>query len=287
VPEATEEIIGQVDRTARAPEPSWSDDDDDDDSDEEGGGRARTASSAKSKSSKKMVDMSEAFTYVDSGDEDSEEELEGEEKDVSMEVDDDDEDDEVALFEPRTIAVSGESGSDVAVKEEQDACPFVLPGGTEREKKEEEDGFLLFKFPTRLPRVAKEGDAPEEGLTAAGADLAALGLTNAAGESEPPAEAPTADGSSSPNYDESWSKTPAGQYGTVVMYASGRCELVLTRKDGGKEIRMEMEEGIDVGFKQDAVIIDTDLADESGAGGIYHRLGNISKSIVVCPVLEE
>jgi len=198
-----------------------------------------------------------------------------------------------ARFEPKTISTGldgdVESPSSRDHEETNSIFPFIMPSASVEEMEKEADGFFLMKFPTRLPRL--EVDEGTRGtVTAAGADMEALGLHR--NRIEPPPEGEElrfrSEQDGPGDYDESFAKTPAGQYGRVEMYASGRCYLVLGGgAGGGPEVRLELEEGIDVGFKQEAVIVDTDLADEQGEGGIYHKLGDITKTVVVCPVLED
>ena len=78
-------------------------------------------------------------------------------------------------------------------------------------------------------------------------------------------------------YDESLSSM-SGELGRIDVYEDGSAELVITGADGG-EVRMDVDNGIECGFKQTAVWIDA-------RGGTYREVGDISKSIVVTPQLE-
>ena len=71
-----------------------------------------------------------------------------------------------------------------------------------------------------------------------------------------------------------------GKYGKIVVYKSGRTELVVGGGDSGRpEVRMLIHEGLQCGFRQEAVSIDPEEA-------TFVPMGDVGKALVVVPDVE-
>lgn len=83
--------------------------------------------------------------------------------------------------------------------------------------------------------------------------------------------------STATGYDDTLKDIPPGRYGRIVVRKSGRTELIVGGGDTSEpEVRMLVHEGLQCGFRQEAVSIDPDES-------TFVTLGNVNKSIVVTP----
>ncbi len=196
--------------------------------------------------------------------------------------------------------------------------PFLdLRSATAEQKAEEQKSMMIFKFPTRLPRLAPQStlsgmavkrehmmdiDGAEQDFGAldppliSSMDLSAprpdavsslsssypsLGNTGAATSNSTPSgqTAAASSLSSSSGYDDTLKDCAAGRYGKIVVHKSGQAYLIVGGGDPSvPPVRMQLSTGIPCGFLQQAVSIDT----ENG----YIPLGEVKKSIVVTPDVE-
>jgi hypothetical protein len=174
--------------------------------------------------------------------------------------------------------------------------PFLnLKEATAEQKKEEQLSWMIFKLPTRLPRLAphctlsgkamKNESAMETDATDA-SDLAYAGVD----PSDPPIpdvvvssttpNSNTPVDSSATGYDDTLKDAAAGRYGKIVMHKSGKAYLIVGGADSKTpQVRMLLSEGLPCGFLQQAVAIDTSQA-------TYVPLGEVQKSLVVTPDVE-
>lgn len=166
--------------------------------------------------------------------------------------------------------------------------PFIdVNSASDSLKKLELDSWFVMKFPTRLPHLdaavssggskinvkSEEGDEP---------DL--IGSSNDANNNNMmPATVSVGAGPSTTaeGYDDTLKDIPPGRYGRIVVRKSGRTELIVGGGDSGEpEVRMLIHEGLQCGFRQEAVSIDPDES-------TFVQLGNVNKSIVVTPDIEK
>ncbi|KAL9190485.1 hypothetical protein ACHAXT_007696 [Thalassiosira profunda] len=156
--------------------------------------------------------------------------------------------------------------------------PFLnLNGASEEEKKKEAEAWFLMKFPTRLPQLdANSTTAASSKWTAVKSEF---GEESGVGGG---AHTDAGEGASSRprGYDDAlWHAVP-GRYGRIVVRQSGRTELVLGGGESGEpEVRMLVHEGLQCGFRQEAVGVDP-------AGRTFVALGGVEKSLVVTPDVE-
>ena len=131
----------------------------------------------------------------------------------------------------------------------------------------------------------------------------------ASGESGAPPSATASSGA--PGYDDTLKDAAAGRYGRIVVRKSGKTELIIGGGDDGHEVRkvdtilavlssrvspsrhsllvsvafslskvrLLVHEGLQCGFRQEAVCIDPDSA-------TFVSLGSVDKSLVVTPDIE-
>ena len=165
--------------------------------------------------------------------------------------------------------------------------PFIdLNTATEDLKQLELDSWFLMKFPTRLPHLnnsvsggsnpnvkkeISEGDEPDF-----------VGSSNEVNNNMMSATVSVGEGpSTATGYDDTLKDIPPGRYGRIVVRKSGRTELIVGGGDSGEpEVRMLVHEGLQCGFRQEAVAIDPDES-------TFVTLGNVNKSIVVTPDIEK
>jgi hypothetical protein len=182
--------------------------------------------------------------------------------------------------------------------------PFLnLKKATPEHKIEEQKSWMIFKFPTRLPRldtqstlsgmaVKKEGlmddmmDVDSEQQDSSGLidpsgptpDVASSSFNSKPKASSTGGGGNTAESTS--GFDDTLKDSASGRYGKIVVYKSGKAYLIVGDNDTKTPpVRMRLANGLSCGFLQQAVSIDT----ENG----YIPLGEVKKSIIVTPDVEE
>ncbi len=188
--------------------------------------------------------------------------------------------------------------------------PFLnLKISSQEQQMEEQKSWILFKFPTRLPRL--EPQSTISGLTVKEEEAmdvddddddklqepsqlldpseplpeTVTSLNNANNDEDQPkigesTSTATPDATSSTGFDDTLKDSAPGRYGKIVVYKSGRAYLVVGDKNDSKTppVRMRLENGLPCGFLQQAVSIDTNNG--------YVPLGEVKKSIIVMPDVE-
>eukprot|EP00804_Cyclotella_cryptica_P012407 CCRYP_010858-RB/>CCRYP_010858-RB protein AED:0.04 eAED:0.04 QI:150/1/1/1/0.5/0.33/3/1421/485 len=185
--------------------------------------------------------------------------------------------------------------------------PFLdwsAPCTREDMKFAERNSWFLMKFPTRLPhldhgslvgsasskallqqhQVGGDGlvksELNEDGLEVVGSNTEIGDASNVATVPLGLGEISGAIGSGGPlRYDDTLKDIAPGKYGKIVVYKSGRTELVVGGHAGGAEVRMLIHEGLQCGFRQEAVSIDPEE-------GTFVPLGDVAKSLIVTPDVE-
>jgi len=186
--------------------------------------------------------------------------------------------------------------------------PFLDPSrATPLQMDEERRSWMMFKFPTRLPRISTTGSgngAGSSGINGVDGDGDGNGNGNDGGGGGGDEYAmdvdddnnaatndggPTTTGTTSAGYDDTLeyasTQTLRGgdnggggggmKYGTIRVHKSGRATLDTV---GG--VRMLLDEGLSRGFLQQAVSIDV------GDAASYAYLGDVGKTLVVTPDVE-
>jgi len=162
---------------------------------------------------------------------------------------------------------------------------------TVEQKKEEQQAWMIFKFPTRLPRldakstmsgqvIKSEGNAIDDYTDNTGIDIDSVEISDTVHSS-----VITGDGAKGTNtvtstgYDDTLKDTAAGRYGKIIIHKSGKAFLVVGGGDSkSSPVRMRLSEGLPCGFLQQAVSVsETD----------YIPLGEVQKSLVVTPDIED
>jgi len=164
--------------------------------------------------------------------------------------------------------------------------PFLnLETVSDELKQMESDSWYLMKFPTRLPHVEtssssrKKVAAIKKEINDAQSnnkpDMVGSSIidTNMAGEVGPLSTAQSALG-----YDDTLKDLPSGRYGRIVVRKSGKTELIIGGEGEEPEVRLLIHEGLQTGFRQEAVSIDPEDA-------TFISLGNVKKSLIVTPNL--
>jgi hypothetical protein len=189
----------------------------------------------------------------------------------------------------------------------------------------ERNSWFLMKFPTRLPHldhgslvggaskqtphqsggVAVKSEVNEDGLEIVGSNTEIGDASASAGGID--IGAGGIGGIDPVGYDNTLKDIAPGRYGKIVVYKSGRAELVVGGKNGEPEVRalryllaifhlnlnsrysfdppnihqvrMLINEGLQCGFRQEAVAIDHEE-------GTFVPMGDVSKSLVVTPDVE-
>ena len=179
--------------------------------------------------------------------------------------------------------------------------PFLnLNKASPEAKKDEEKSWMIFKFPTRLPRlearstlsgmaVKKENEMDiDENNDADGNEMDGLAdpseslPDNVTSSSNSNTKSYTGLASTrSSGFDDTLKDCAAGRYGKIVMYKSGKTYLIVGDKSDSKKppVKMLLTNGLPCGFMQQAVTIDIDNG--------YIPLGEVKKSFVVTPDVEE
>ena len=155
-------------------------------------------------------------------------------------------------------------------------APFLHEEAPLEGKVKESNSWMLFKFPTRIPNL-KSGNLRENktGVKVEDAEGDSFQLESF---SESVDDTKTNnETSSSITFDDTFKNTRAGKYGKIIMYKSGKTFLVLGEDEN--QIKMQISEGIQCGFYQQAVCIDPMEAK-------YIPLGEVKKSLVVTPNID-
>ena len=195
-----------------------------------------------------------------------------------------------------------EKNESVLMELQKDA-PVVSPFVDWKDAKlrqEERDSWFILQFPTRLPELQGTGTAIPDPIKSED-PMVVSSLVPDATQSMP-------DSVSTPStvngtFDNSMARAPAGRLGKIVVYKSGKTELVMGDDDGSQEvnsrsmrirvvrrlwlttslsslqIRMNVSEGLPCGFTQQAVVIDMEES-------TYIPLGDVKKTIVFTPNVE-
>ena len=165
----------------------------------------------------------------------------------------------------------------ISITEDSDSPlrqPFLTHGASFEEKSRESKSWMLFKFPTRIPAVEKPSIMAQN---------VTVKIEQTLDSDMNPQEVnanPYSNGEhivSSSTFDDNFKHIPAGYYGKIVMYKSGKTFLVMGKDDN--QIRMEITEGVQCGFYQQAVSINTKK-------GEYAPVGQVTRSLVVTPDID-
>ncbi len=191
--------------------------------------------------------------------------------------------------------------------------PFLnLNEATTEEKAEEQKSWMLFKFPTRLPRltpqctisgmVVKDENAMDidynynnqqenvsssilidpsaPSLPEAVTSSSTTTLNTTKSNLQQSGTTSASGNAHASNYDDTLKDTAAGRYGKIVVYKSGKAFLIIGDNNNSNTppIRMRLSSGLPCGFLQQAVSIDVDNG--------FIPLGEVKKSIVVTPDVE-
>ena len=146
---------------------------------------------------------------------------------------------------------------------------------------------MIFQLPTRLPGMRVQGQGigqGGEGVVGADADMNQLFGAGAVGASgggeggEGKKDNEEEESGKNGIFDETMSKM-GGRLGRIDIYENGEAELVITGEGGG-EIRMDVTQGIQCGFKRTAAIVD--LEEKK-----FTEFGDIDKTVVITPQIEK
>lgn len=152
-------------------------------------------------------------------------------------------------------------------------------------KQIESNSWYMMKFPTRLPhldtssssrkKVAAIKKEINEAQSNAKPDMVgSSSIDTNTGEVGSLSTAQSALG-----YDDTLKDLPSGRYGRIVVRKSGKTEFIIGGGEGEEpEVRLLIHEGLQCGFKQEAVSIDPETSQ-------FVSLGNVKKSLVVTPNL--
>mmetsp|Transcript_18953 Transcript_18953/g.30567 ORF Transcript_18953/g.30567 Transcript_18953/m.30567 type:complete len:434 (-) Transcript_18953:562-1863(-) len=176
---------------------------------------------------------------------------------------------------PQGVGSSHASAPQLSEVEDTPASPFVSVHRADK-LREEKDSWFLVQLPTRLAPLQKrrqettttaaEGGDPAEGNET---EDVVPSLANISEVCVPPVTTDT--------FDNALETAAPGRIGKILVYKSGKTVLVMDGQDG-KEIELEVNEGLTCSFKQEIVAVDTQK-------GQYISLGDVKKSVVVSPDL--
>jgi len=155
--------------------------------------------------------------------------------------------------------------------------------------------WMVFKFPTRLPRVDPKCMGGASSLRhrlganmdnhdndAVMPDAAISDPTTEVTEEDPSAmnaaAAQAGGGAEATLYDDTLKDVAPGRYGTLKVYKSGKTELVIGSPNG-RHVTMQVMEGVRPSFYQQAVVMDMEASK-------FVPLGDVKRSVVVIPSLE-
>lgn len=166
--------------------------------------------------------------------------------------------------------------------------PFLnLASVSEELKQVETISWFLMKFPTRLPLF----DTSSPSTLAFKKTAARVKAESYDEYGDPDANIDTSTGRgasflTSPSvtsgplgFDDTLKDTAAGRYGKIVVRKSGKTELIIGGVGGSPKVRLLVHEGLQCGFRQEAVCIDPDKE-------IFASLGRVDKSLIVTPDVE-
>jgi len=155
----------------------------------------------------------------------------------------------------------------------------------------ETNSWFLIKLPTRLPHLdasslssnaskkkvtrikselLDERDSWPDVVGSSHADMSTAGESNALSPG-------TASGPL--GFDDTLKDAATGKYGKIVVRKSGKTELIIGGGSEGPEVRLLVHEGLQCGFRQEAVCIDP-------VNATFVSLGSVEKSIIVTPDIE-
>ena len=166
-------------------------------------------------------------------------------------------------------------------------------------KKKEQNSWIMFNFPTRLPRldprstitgmsiIKQEGNNngdsnDDENNNNEDDDAMLLDLED---HPDHPSNITTTTTTAATNttsttntgYDDTLKDAAPGKYGKIVVHKSGKAYFIIG--NGTNQVRMQLMEGLKCGFTQQAVAMDPDQ-------GTYIPLGNVKKNMLVIPDVE-
>jgi len=172
--------------------------------------------------------------------------------------------------------------------------PFLnLSISNKEQKKAEVNSWIKFKFPTRLPQLHPQStqsgmriknefkldpDADDDSNDGGGDMMDVDSQTKTEGGVA--AEEEGGGGRGTSGYDDTLKDAAPGKYGRILVYESGKTIFVVGGEDGSPEVRMNLTEGLQCGFLQQAVVIDPDE-------GQYIPLGEIKKSLTITPDIDK
>jgi hypothetical protein len=160
--------------------------------------------------------------------------------------------------------------------------------------------WMLFKLPTRLPRVdpssmggASNLAVPElaaadgeemvpDVATSGGVEPATSNMdVSAATAADPSAIGqPASSGADGTLYDDTLKDVAPGRYGKLKVYKSGRTELIVgSDSHPSRQVTMQVMEGVQPSFYQQTVVIDPNTLK-------FVPLGDVKRSVVVIPDVE-
>jgi len=157
--------------------------------------------------------------------------------------------------------------------------PFLdLNKATSNQKKAEQQTWMTFKLPTRLPQLdrgATVGLYSDDFVNSSESNnISAMDIINGSKLMESTRHIPLISNSSSLGYDDTLKDATPGRYGKIVVHKSGKTYMYV----GG--VKMNIDEGLPCGFIQQAVSIDLDRRE-------YIPLANVTKSLLVTPCVED
>jgi len=178
--------------------------------------------------------------------------------------------------------------------------PFLdLESVSDSLKQLETSSWFVMKFPTRLPHLDTSSSSANAAKRAAAlikSEMSEDAVPEIIGSSPVVdlSSAPEKVGSVAPSaagatpsmsgpalgYDDTLKDAASGRYGRIVVRKSGKTELIIGGGEGnGPEVRLLVHEGLQCGFRQEAVCIDPDEA-------TFVALGDVDKSLIVTPDID-
>ncbi|KAL7540489.1 hypothetical protein ACHAXR_010156 [Thalassiosira sp. AJA248-18] len=163
--------------------------------------------------------------------------------------------------------------------------PFLdLESASNELKQMETEPWFVMKFPTRLPHLdtsSSSANASQRAAALIKSELSGEG-PDSVGSSNV-VEVSTGEGASVASgplgYDDTLKDAAAGRYGRIEVRKSGKTELVIGGGEDEPEVRLLVHEGLQCGFRQEAVCINPDDA-------TFVSLGDVGKSLIFCPIID-
>lgn len=200
--------------------------------------------------------------------------------------------DDEKKIEAEPIASSSTTQASSKLNDPPIQSPFLdVTYASEEMKQAENNSWFLMKFPTRLPHLDNNSmvSSTKSGKKAVKAEvdedgLELVGSANVDTSMDIPTAATSVSSSATVGgalgYDDTLKDCAPGKYGKIVVFKSGRTELVVGGGDSGRpEVRMLIHEGLQCGFRQEAVSIDPEEA-------TFVPMGDVGKALVVVPDVE-